>query len=643
MNLVSLERAVKGYGQRLLLDEVSAGVAEGDRIGVVGRNGAGKSTLLAILAGAEEVDGGRVTRSRGLRAGVLAQRSELTGTVASVVVGDLPEHAWAANPQTRSILGALLTGIDLGAPAARLSGGESRRVALAAVLTGEHDLLLLDEPTNHLDVEAIDWLARHLAGRSEALVAVTHDRWFLDAVCNRTWELADGRLHAYDGGYAAYVLARAERVRISEATERRRRNLLRKELAWLRRGPPARTSKPRFRIEAANALIAGEPPPRDGVELARLATARLGKTVIEAEDVTVTAGSRVLLDDVTWQLAPGERVGLVGPNGSGKSTLLTVLAAHAEDVLAAGAGDVLAADADDPPGGDAGSLTVTGRITRGQTVQLGYLRQSDAGLDPALTPREAVTEIRGTLDSAQGAAAAGQLLDRLGLRGDTQWTPAGELSGGERRRLQLLRILLGEPNVLFLDEPTNDLDVDTLTELEDLLDGWPGSLILVSHDRYFLERVTDHVLALLGDGRLAFLPGGVEEYLDRRRAAVAGDAARAAGSGSGPRVNGSSGGDGRPAAAGTAQDPAAEPSGPGQIGAGRPSAAVQRTARKEMQRLERQISRLAGREEELHAALAEHAADYVRLTELGAELRSVQEEKDRLEEQWLEAAEAGEG
>ena len=326
VNLVNLERAVKAYGERPLLDGVSAGVAAGDRIGVVGRNGAGKSTLLAVLAGQEPLDSGRATRTRDVRIGMLGQRSELTGTVHSVVLGETPEHVWAANPRTRSILAALLPGVDPAVPADRLSGGESRRVALAAVLIGEHDLLLLDEPTNHLDVEAIDWLARHLVQRSEALAAVTHDRWFLDAVCNRTWELAGGQLHSYDGGYAAYVLARAERARIAEATDRRRRNLLRKELAWLRRGPPARTSKPRFRIEAANALIAGEPPPRDGVELTRLATARLGKTVIDAADVTVTAGPRILLNDVTWQLGPGERVGLIGPNGSGKSTLLTLLA-----------------------------------------------------------------------------------------------------------------------------------------------------------------------------------------------------------------------------------------------------------------------------------------------------------------------------
>ena len=598
-NLVNLERAVKAYGERPLLDGVSAGVAAGDRIGIVGRNGAGKSTLLAVLAGREPLDSGRATRTRDLRIGMLGQRSELAGTVHSVVLGDTPEHVWAANPRTRSVLAALLPGVNLAEPAGRLSGGESRRVALAAVLIGQHDLLLLDEPTNHLDVEAIDWLARHLVQRPEALAVVTHDRWFLDAVCNRTWELAAGQLHTYDGGYAAYVLARAERARVAEATDRRRRNLLRKELAWLRRGPPARTSKPRFRIEAANALIAGEPPPRDGVELTRLATARLGKTVIDAADVTVTAGPRILLNDVTWQLGPGERVGLIGPNGSGKSTLLDVLAEdeHAEE-----------------------GLTVAGQVTQGKTVRLGYLRQSDTELDPALTPREAVTEVRGTLDSAQGAAAASQLLDQLGLRGDTQWTPAGELSGGERRRLQLLRILLAEPNVLFLDEPTNDLDVDTLTELEDLLDGWPGSLVLVSHDRYFLERVTDHVagparrrpaqLPARRGGRVPGPPPGRRARAGRRR----------------PR-----------------RQHRNSPPGPagrrGQHGPRPGPAATQRAARKEMQRLERQLERLTTREAELTAELAENASDYVALTELGAQLRGVQEEKGRLEEEWLAAAE----
>ncbi len=595
MNLVNLERAVKGYGQRVLLDGVSAGVAARDRIGVVGRNGAGKSTLLAILAGAEPLDSGRVTRTRDLRIGALTQHDNLTGTVGSLVVGDLPEHVWAANPRTRAIMAALLPGIDQTTPAERLSGGESRRVALAAVLVGEHDLLLLDEPTNHLDVEAIDWLARYLRDLGRAFVAVTHDRWFLDVACDRTWELAGGQLHSYDGGYAAYVLARAERARIADATERRRRGLLRKELAWLRRGPPARTSKPRFRIDAANALIADEPPPRDGVELARLAAARLGKTVLEAEDVTVAAGGRTLLDDVTWRLAPGERVGVVGPNGSGKTTLLDLLAGTS-------------------------ALAVEGRIIRGKTVHLGYLTQDGADLDPSLTAREAVAQVRGNLQADVGPGSASQLLDRLGLRGDTQWTPAGELSGGEQRRLQLLTILVGEPNVLFLDEPTNDLDVDTLTELEDLLDGWPGSLVVVSHDRYFLERVTDHVVALLGDGNLSYLGGGVEEYLQRRaRQAIPVPGAGGPGAGSG--VSGS----GVSASTGPA----------GRL----TTAAAQRAARKELQRLERQLARVGDREAGLTAALAAEASDYARLIELGAELRTVQDQKARLEEQWLTVAE----
>jgi len=561
----------------------------------VGRNGAGKSTLLAILAGAEPLDSGRVTRTRDLRIGALTQHDNLTGTVGSLVVGDLPEHVWAANPRTRAIMAALLPGIDQTTPAERLSGGESRRVALAAVLVGEHDLLLLDEPTNHLDVEAIDWLARYLRDLGRAFVAVTHDRWFLDVACDRTWELAGGQLHSYDGGYAAYVLARAERARIADATERRRRGLLRKELAWLRRGPPARTSKPRFRIDAANALIADEPPPRDGVELARLAAARLGKTVLEAEDVTVAAGGQILLDDVTWRLAPGERVGVVGPNGSGKTTLLDLLAGTS-------------------------ALAVEGRIIRGKTVHLGYLTQDGADLDPSLTAREAVAQVRGNLQADVGPGSASQLLDRLGLRGDTQWTPAGELSGGEQRRLQLLTILVGEPNVLFLDEPTNDLDVDTLTELEDLLDGWPGSLVVVSHDRYFLERVTDHVVALRGDGNLSYLGGGVEEYLQRRaRQAIPVPGAGGPGAGSG--VSGS----GVSASTGPA----------GRL----TTAAAQRAARKELQRLERQLARVGDREAGLTAALAAEASDYARLIELGAELRTVQDQKARLEEQWLTVAE----
>ena len=654
MNLVNLEKVVKGYGQRLLLDGVSAGVAAGERVGVVGRNGAGKSTLLALLAGAEQPDGGRVTRSRDLRTGHLPQQDRLAGTVGDLVTGGRPEHVWAGDPRTRSAIAALLPGIDFAAPAQRLSGGESRRVALAALLVGDHDLLLLDEPTNHLDVEAIDWLARFLASHGTALVVVTHDRWFLDAVCERTWELADARLHSYDGGYAAYVLARAERARVADAAQRRRRNLLRKELAWLRRGPPARTSKPRFRIEAANALIADEPAPRNGVELVRLATTRLGRTVVDAEGLTVRVGGRVLLDDVTWQLGPGERVGLIGANGSGKTTFLRVLAgvdggagsggpratgrvegegfrrggssasgspstANSSAALGLSLGPGPPAAASAAAAARSSGIEVRGEVLVGKTVRVGYLGQDDAGLDLGMSAREAVAEVSGNLLASEGAGSAGQLLELLGLRGDTQFTPAGELSGGERRRVQLLRLLVDEPNVLLLDEPTNDLDVDTLTELEDLLDGWPGSLLVVSHDRYFLERVTDHVIALLGDGKLSYLGGGIDEYLARR--ARQEDARRAAGDAQPGPGAGQSTGAGRSA------------------GAGLGPAGAQWAARKELQRLERQIDRLAAREAELSAELAAQASDYQKLIELGAELRGVQEERARLEERWLMVAE----
>jgi ATP-binding cassette subfamily F protein uup len=584
--LVTLEAARKAYGPRVLLDGVSLGVAAGDRIGVVGRNGAGKTTLLEALAGGAHLDSGRASRMRDLTLGYLPQAEELSGTVRELVFGALPEHEWAADVRGRSVLSALLSGIDLQAPAERMSGGERRRVALAALLRRTHDLLLLDEPTNHLDLDAVDWLAGYLAEHVRSFVVVTHDRWFLDTVTERTWEVADGRVHAYDGGYSAYVLARAERARIAEATDQRRRNLLRKELAWLRRGPQARTSKPKFRVEAATALIADEPAARDTVELARLATARLGKTVLELEDVSVRAGGRTLLDHVTWRLAPGERVGVVGVNGSGKTTLLQLLAGETPD-----------------------GLQVSGEVVRGKTVRIGRLAQEPAAVEPGLRALEAAERVRASVRFGGREMSASQLLDRLGLRGERQWVPVADLSGGERRRLQLMLALMDEPNVLLLDEPTNDLDIETLTELEDMLDGWPGSMVVVSHDRYFMERVSDHVVALIG-GQLPYLPGGVEEYLTTENRH--------------PERPGSGPGPARSRSAGT--------------GVTSP-AARQRAGQKELVRLERQLARVSGQETELTEALARNATDYATLIELGAQLRAVQDEKAGLEERWLELAE----
>jgi ABC transport system ATP-binding/permease protein len=613
VNLVNLEAVTKAYGGRARLDRVSLGVAAGDRIGVVGRNGAGKTTLLSALAGTADLDSGRATLAGGTRVGYLPQQEVLTGRVADIVFGSLPEHEWAAPPRSRSVIAALLSGVDLTADSERLSGGERRRTALAALLRGTHDLLLLDEPTNHLDIEAIRWLAGYLREHGRAYVVVTHDRWFLDTVSERTWEVADGQVRSYEGGYSAYVLARAERARIAEAEDQSRRNLLRKELAWLRRGPPARTSKPKFRIEAATALIADEPAPRDGVELARMATARLGKTVIELADVTVSAAGRTLLDHVSWQLGPGDRVGVAGVNGSGKTTLLSLLA-----------GDL-------PVPSGPGGLSASGAVVRGKTVRLGYLTQATTPVDPGLRALEAAEQVRSSVQVGRRETSASQLLERFGLRGDRQWTLVSDLSGGERRRLQLLMLLMAEPNVLLLDEPANDLDIETLNELEDMLDGWPGSVVVVSHDRYFLERVTDHVLALVG-GNLAYLPGGVDEYLELR------DRQRAAGP-AGPRT-----------AAGGPPVPAGRP---GEAAAGRPAAAAgetaeagssltaarRRTGRKELSRLERQLGRVSDQEAKLTAALAESAADYEALIELGAQLRALQEEKASLEERWLALAE----
>ncbi len=589
VNLVNLEQAAKAYHERILLDRVSLGVSAGQRIGVVGRNGSGKTTLLAALAGHANLDSGRATRARDVTIGYLPQSEELAGSVAEIVFGSLAEHEWAAEPRSRAVIEALLGGLDVTADSRTLSGGERRRTALAALLRRSYDLLLLDEPTNHLDIEAITWLASYLREFATSYVIVTHDRWFLDAVTEQTWELADGQVHTYDGGYSAYVLARAERARVAAALDQRRRNLLRKELAWLQRGPPARTSKPKFRIEAASALIADEPPARDGVELARLATARLGKTVIDLTNVSVTA-ARPLLDDVSWQLGPGDRVGVVGVNGTGKTTLLRLLS---------GALRVPSS---------AGGLQVTGQLSIGSTVQLGYLTQEPVPVPEDLRVLEAAEQIRGAAVIGKREMSVSQLLERLGLRGDRQWTRVGELSGGERRRLQLLLMLLTEPNVLLLDEPTNDLDIETLTELEDLLDGFPGSVVVVSHDRYFLERVTDHVVALL-DGKLAYLPGGVDEYLGRRGQAAA------------------------------ASPPQADRPVPPTARAAGSSAAQLRAGQKELARLERQISRLAAEEARLAEQLADSGSDYAKLLELGAELRSVEAERAGLEERWLEVAE----
>jgi ATP-binding cassette subfamily F protein uup len=590
MNLISLEKAAKAYAHRTLLDGVSLGVSAGDRIGVVGRNGAGKSTLLALLGGRTEPDTGRVAMASGLRLGYLPQSDRLAGPVGEIVFGGAGGTAgtpWEADPRARAIMAELVPGISLDAEAGQLSGGERRRVALAALLVAERDVLLLDEPTNHLDIEAIDWLGRHLRDRGCAVIVVSHDRWLLDTVCDRTWEVDRGQVHSAEGGYSAYVLAQAERERSEEVAERRRRNLARKELAWLQRGAKARTTKAKFRVEAATALIAAEPPARDSVELTKMATARLGKTVIELEDVSLSVGDgdqqRCLLDEVTWRLGPGDRVGIVGVNGSGKTSLLRVLAG--------------------PVSGRFG-LHAAGTIIRGKTIRLAHLSQELAELDPDLRVREAVEEIRLRIQVGDRELSAGQLLERLGFSTERQWTKISDLSGGERRRVQMLRLLMDEPNVLLLDEPTNDLDIETLTEFEDLLDGWPGTLVVVSHDRYFLERVTEHVVALLGDSKLSFLAGGVDEYLDRVRTVRGAPAAR------------------------PAEARAASATG----------AAEERTARKELQRLERQLERLSSRETELAAQLTANATDYEKLTALGAELRAAQAEKADLEDRWLAVA-----
>jgi ATP-binding cassette subfamily F protein uup len=562
VNLESVTAHVPGDASRVLLDAVSLGVDRSDRIGVVGLNGGGKTTLLDIITGARAPDGGRVSRVGGLNLAHLAQSDVLPAgaRVRDVVLAawaGAAEHEWAADAKVRDVLDA-------------------------PVEVGDPDLVVLDEPTNHLDVEGITWLADHLIARRCAVVVVTHDRWFLDAVCTRTWEVANGRVESYLGGYADWVYARAERARQSDAAEARRQNLARKELAWLRRGAPARTSKPRFRIEAAEALIADVPPPRNTVELLGFATNRLGRTVLELEDATAVVAGRALLDEVTWRIGPGDRIGIVGVNGSGKTTLLRTLSGER------------------PLDG--------GRLVRGRTVQLAQLTQELVDLPRDLRVLEAVEQVAKYVRLGRTELSASQVLERLGFPAARQWTPVGDLSGGERRRLQLTRLLMAEPNVLLLDEPTNDLDVDTLARLEDLLDGWPGTLVVVSHDRYLVERACDTVVALFGDGKITHLPGGIDEYLQRRAAARS--------------------------AAEPTPAPAARPAS---------NAAQQRAARKEAARLERRMEALAAEEERLHAQLVEAATDPEQLMALDRELKAVVAERESVELDWLAAAELAEG
>jgi ATP-binding cassette subfamily F protein uup len=591
-NIVNLDRVNKGYGAAgQLLTDVSLGLDDDARVGIVGLNGAGKSTLLRMLAKTEEPDSGRVTHRRDLRVATLPQNLTFADgtTVRDVVLGTawLPqsmgaEHEWAGDAGVRTIMDGLGMGyLGLEASVTSMSGGERRRVALAALLVRTSDLLILDEPTNHLDVAGVDWLARHLLTRRGALVVVTHDRWFLDAVCTATWEVVDEQVYLYEGGYAAWTLARVERQRVAAFIEARRQNLLRKEIAWLRRGPPARTSKPQFRIDAANALIADVPPVRDTVSLRSLATSRLGKQVYDLEHVRLHAGPKSIFEDLTWQVGPGDRIAILGANGTGKTTLLRMLAGVTR-----------------PDGG---------RLVTGSTVRPAFLSQELRELPGNLRLLEAVEEVAKRVRLGDRELSAGQLAEVFGFTDKRIWTPVSDLSGGERRRLQMLRLLAAEPNVLLLDEPTNDLDTDTLASLEDLLDSWPGTMIVASHDRYLVERVTDQAYGMFGDGRLVHLPGGVDEYLARV-------------------------GTGAPDGVPAKQAPAA-PSATGL------SAAETRQARKDLVRLERQLGKLEERVLKINEKLADHGSDYEKIIELEAQLKAVQEERGQVEEQWLELAE----
>ncbi|HXS86097.1 MAG TPA: ABC-F family ATP-binding cassette domain-containing protein [Mycobacterium sp.] len=586
-HLLGAEAIHLEYPTRVVFDSTTVGVSDGDRIGIVGRNGDGKSSLLGLLTGQVRPHAGRVTRRSGLRVGALSQADTLesNSTVGWTLVGDLADHEWAGDPRIRDVVSGLVSDIAWNAAIGTLSGGQRRRVQLAALLIGDWDVIALDEPTNHLDIEGITWLATHLRERwarnTGGLLLVTHDRWFLDEVASTTWEVHDGLVEPFDGGYAAYILQRVERDRLASVAESKRQNLMRKELAWLRRGPPARTSKPKFRIDAANQLIADVPPLRDTVELAKLATARLGKVVVDLLDVSVSFDGRPVLRDVEWRIGPGERTGIVGANGAGKSTLLGLITGAIQPE--------------------------SGRVKRGKTVRLGMLDQRGDELVPLAGER--VADVLGRLRSGYEVdgrdVTPAQLLERLGFAGHLS-ARVNELSGGQRRRLQLMLTLLAEPNVLLLDEPTNDVDTDMLAATEDLLDSWPGTLIVVSHDRYLLERVTDQQYAIL-DGRLRHLPGGIDEYL------------RLAGQANARLV----------------APVAAEPSDPQEI-----SGAELRAAQKELAAIDRKLARLAEQIEAKHEELAGHdQSDHVGITRLTEQLRDLERDVAGQEIRWMEVSE----
>ncbi|PAT04859.1 glycerophosphodiester phosphodiesterase [Corynebacterium sp. NML 150383] len=598
-NLINLENVSKTWGLKTLLDGVSLGVQTGDRIGIVGVNGGGKTTLLEVLTGIEPPDAGRVSHNSDLRMAVVTQRFDLDEqlTVGQAVVEPLglQTFEWASNSKVREVLqGTGVAELGLDTQVGNLSGGERRRVNIAAALVQDLDLIVLDEPTNHLDVEGVQWLAKHLLSRKLAVVVVTHDRWFLDTVATLTWEVHDGTVDVYEGGYNDWTFARAERARQADAIEQRRQNLARKELAWLRRGAPARTSKPRYRIEAAEALIADVPAPRDSIELMAFSKQRQGKVVIELEDARIDApDGRTLVDHLTWRLAPGERIGLVGVNGSGKTTLLRTLAGE--------------------------HALHDGKRVEGQTTRIGWLRQELDDLDPSRTVIDAVEDVANYVHVGNKEISASQLAERLGFSPKRQRTPVRDLSGGERRRLQLTRVLMSEPNVLLLDEPTNDLDIDTLQELENLLDSWPGTLVVISHDRYLIERIADVTYALFGDGKLTNLPGGIQQYLDRRAATS---------TSSGPLDLGEK------EHGGVEKQQAL-------------SSQEARELQKRMKALDRKIAKadeqIAAVEGEIAAMSAQDAPDFEAIGAKTRQVGELKDQRDELEMEWLELGEQLEG